>query len=278
MNGISLIIPTYRSPAYLDLCLRSAVEEKALNTTEIIVIVDGFVEESRPIVDKYGDTISVLELPENKGMAYALNLGVMNASNEFVFVINDDNVLPSHYDCRLVHPDNQNLHEKLVVTVAQVEPNPSIFNFMTHDFGRTAREFDYTGWMEYEKTVADNIHTDDGRIFPFVMSKKWYMTVGGFDTMYESPFWVDCDFWTRLELTRHISFARWHGMHLYHFGSASTKNRQDAEAEAFRRSEGPAAQLFQYKWGWLPNIVEAAQTRNNSKLPDVEVIRGIRIR
>ena len=50
---ISLIIPTYRNPKYLDICLRSAVGGRVNENNEIIVVVDGFVEESKEVLDKY---------------------------------------------------------------------------------------------------------------------------------------------------------------------------------------------------------------------------------
>ena len=38
---ISVIIPTYKSPEYLDLCLKSVFEGQK-NKNEIIVVADGF--------------------------------------------------------------------------------------------------------------------------------------------------------------------------------------------------------------------------------------------
>ena len=51
---ISLIIPTYRNPKYLDICLKSAVEGQInpKGKNEIIVVVDGFVEESKDVLKK----------------------------------------------------------------------------------------------------------------------------------------------------------------------------------------------------------------------------------
>ena len=88
---ISIIIPTYRNPEYLDICLKSCIEQQH-NENEIIVAVDGFIEESQHILDKYEKNISVLDLGQNQGMQTALNLGVMNATNEKIFIVNDDNV------------------------------------------------------------------------------------------------------------------------------------------------------------------------------------------
>ena len=42
-NMISVIIPTYKSPEYLDLCLESALKGQT-NQNEIIVVVDGYYE------------------------------------------------------------------------------------------------------------------------------------------------------------------------------------------------------------------------------------------
>ena len=94
---ISIIIPTYRNPAYLDLCLFSAIDQQGFDN-EIIVVVDGFIEESQEVLDKYKDNIKVLDLGENQGMQQALNLGVMNATNELILIVNDDNVFCKDYD------------------------------------------------------------------------------------------------------------------------------------------------------------------------------------
>ena len=58
---ISIIIPTYRNPEYLDICLKSCIEQQHYKN-EIIVAVDGFIEESQHILDKYKEHISILNL------------------------------------------------------------------------------------------------------------------------------------------------------------------------------------------------------------------------
>ena len=87
--SVSLIIPTYRNPKYLDICLKSAIEGQH-EINEIIVAVDGYIEESQSILDKYKDDIKILNLGQNQGMQMALNLGVYNANFETICIINDD--------------------------------------------------------------------------------------------------------------------------------------------------------------------------------------------
>jgi len=182
--AISLIIPTYRNPDYLDLCLKSAVENQ-VNENEIIVAVDCFADESQEILNKYKDKIVVLDLGENQGMQTALNLSVMNASNEIICIINDDNVLCKDWDVVI----EQDFDLNKVMTIEQIEPTgPSIFGFHIKDFGKKPIDFKYDEFINYEPIIRQNKFTKDGGIFPFVISKKNYMIVGGFDVLYQSPF------------------------------------------------------------------------------------------
>ena len=262
---ISIIIPTYRNPEYLDICLKSCIEQQH-NKNEIIVAVDGFIDESKEVLEKYKKQINVLDLGKNQGMQTALNLGVMNATNEKIFIVNDDNVFSKDFDLEI----EAQLKEKNVLTLNQIEPEgPGIFNFPVKDFGRNPKEFKYDEFIKYESSINKDELTIDGGIFPFAMYKKYYMAVGGFDVMYKSPFICDWDFFLKLDLIG-LGFTRTHNAHLYHFGSTATKNGN--EGEKFKATEGPAAQVFMYKWGIPPQLF-----KNNSHNPKHGItIKGIK--
>ena len=260
---ISLIIPTYRNPEYLDICLKSAIENQ-VNKNQIIVAIDGFIEESQHILDKYKSDIQILDLGQNQGMQTALNLAVYNATNEFLVIINDDNVLSKDWD-KLILDKAQ---EGFAFTINQIEPTgPGIFNFPIRDLGKHPNEFKYKEFLDYELTLRKDNLTLDGGIFPFVISKKDYMIVGGFDNMYQSPFICDWDFFLKLDLNG-TQFYRMNNLHFYHFGSAATKNGK--EGTKFKATEHPAAQVFMYKWGISPQLFE-----NNSHRPKGNNIKGI---
>tara|TARA_B100000780_G_scaffold25751_1_gene16305 strand:+ start:2543 stop:3349 length:807 start_codon:yes stop_codon:yes gene_type:complete len=265
--AISIIIPTYRSPEHLDLCLKSCIEQQA-NENEIIVSIDGFYNESKEVLDKYEDRVNILDLGNNQGMQTALNLGVMNATNEIIFIVNDDNVFCKDFDIAI--EEKLETNDKLVVTLNQIEPTgPGIFNFPVNDLGRTPKEFKYDEFIKYESSIKTKTTSPDGGIFPFAMYKKYYMAVGGFDTIYKSPFICDWDFFLKLELIG-LTFLRTNNAHLYHFGSSATKNGK--EAIKFKESEQPAANMFFYKWGIQPQLF-----KNNSHNPkNNKVIKGIK--
>jgi len=275
MNELSLIIPTYRNPEYLDLCLKSAIQNQVFKN-EILVVVDGFYEESESVLEKYKQFsyVHIVDLEENQGMQHALNVGAFNASNSLLLIINDDNVLCEDWDTRLLDYRNpivsSNNKSTTVVTINQIEPKgPSIFGFHIKDFGTSANEFKYEEFLKYERELAKpNITTPDGGIFPFLIRKKDYMRVGGFDTLYPSPFICDWDFFLKLQLSD-SDLVRTHSLSFYHFGSTATKKGK--ESLMFTQSEIAARETFKYKWGMEPRLY-----KNNLHGPKGHTVKGIK--
>ena len=268
---ITVIIPTYRNPIYLDLCLKSLTENKVLDSSQIIVVIDGYVEENQEVMQKY-PTVGFLPFEQNMGMQYAINAGVMQAETEYVFVVNDDNVFPSRWDERLQDTIKLMKNQNSVATVNQIEPTgPGMFNFPVMDLGQSVDTFKYEAFLENELKVSKNdLVTPDGHIFPFIISKKHFMAVGGLDTFYNSPNICDWDFFLKLELLG-FSFPRIHAIHLYHFGSVSTK--KNAESATFRAKEQAAVEQYMWKWGAPPHN----QIGTNSKIIPTRQFRGFTV-
>lgn len=272
---LTAIIPTYRNPDYLDLCLKSATENMVKDETEIIVVVDGFVEESNEVLAKYEHAVRVIELPKNMGMQYAINSGVAQANNEYVFVLNDDNVFGTEWDARLdpiidiCDFDGQRSHPNFVLTVNQVEPSPGMFYHRVNDLGQDVDAFRYTEWLEYEKFISDREDQEqlEGRIFPFIVKKKHYMAIGGMDTFYNSPNICDWDMFLKWELLD-FWFPRTYKVHLYHFGSVVTK--KNSESFEFAQRHQNAMAEYAWKWGANPHN----EPKTNSKIPPGRQFRG----
>ena len=94
---ISVIIPTYKAPEALEICIHSAIKNQ-VNTNQIIVVVDGFLDLNKHILEKYEEHICILDLEENQGLCKATNLGVYNAEFDKILIVNDDNVFPPELD------------------------------------------------------------------------------------------------------------------------------------------------------------------------------------
>jgi glycosyltransferase involved in cell wall biosynthesis len=252
---ISAIITTYKEPEALDLTLRSAIEGQA-NKNEIIVVVDGFYDINKEVLTKYKDHIQILDLEENVGMIRAMNLGHYNASNDLVFHVQDDNVFPYHWDKYIedVYVPGS------VVTPNQIEPTPSMFQqFHIKDLGRDPKTFDLQGFWEYENQISKRGVDMAGSTFPFLIGKKDYLKIGGFDESYPGPWVVDWEFFMKCEMAG-LSMFRTYNAHFYHFVSLGTKSPEQRAAASVKEQE--CHEYFYYKWGTQPKH----NPINNSKL------------
>jgi glycosyltransferase involved in cell wall biosynthesis len=247
MSKISVIICTYKEPEALDLCLKSCIKGcYNLSDVEIILVVDGFYNENKHVINKYKDGISVLNLEQNVGMIKAMNLGTYNASSELVFHVQDDNVFPKNWDFRLL----TDYKPGMVLTANQIEPYQSIFpQFNIKDLGRDPKTFDLRkGFWDYELTIRDSHKIEEtGSTFPFLISKVDYLKVGGFDETYPSPWVVDCEFFMKCKLIG-LKMIRTSNLHFYHFVSLGTQPTPEKQQEK-KIKELESLEYFKYKWG-----------------------------
>lgn len=90
---VSLVIPVYNSAPYLRQCLDSVVGQTYENL-EIICVNDGSVDDSLAILEEYAekdDRIRIFSKEnEGKGAASARNLGLKNATGEYIQFIDSD--------------------------------------------------------------------------------------------------------------------------------------------------------------------------------------------
>jgi len=235
---ISVIIPTYKSPEALDLCLESAIKGQ-VNKNEIIVVVDGFYELNKEVLEKYGEYISILNLEQNVGLCRGTNLGVYNATYDRVLIVNDDNVFPKAWDIILEVAYNSNS----VISPNQIEPRPSMFpQFIITDLGTDPKTFDLKGFWDYSYQVSQNLTEDNGSTLPIFMSKQKYIALGGWDENYEQGMVADWDFFLKCQLMG-LSMMRTYNCHFYHFASVSVNG------EKRRNAETQGHEYANYKWG-----------------------------
>lgn len=240
---ISVIIPTYKSPAALNLCLRSAIEGQ-VNANEIIVVVDGCYDLNKEVLEKWKDFIKVLGLKENVGLCRGTNLGVYNASNNKILIVNDDNVFPQHWDRIL----EEEWEEGAVITPNQIEPFPSMFSqFHIKDLGRDPRTFDLEDFWRYNyHVVSGDKKEESGSTLPIFMSRIDYLRVGGWDENYDLGMVADWDFFVKCQLSGLKMIRNWN-LHFYHFVSLSTMTPEKEQERRTSEQQGHA--YAKYKWG-----------------------------
>ena len=235
---ISIIIPTYKSPEMLDLCLKSAIEGQ-VNKNQIIVVVDGFYDINKEVLEKYAKSIDILTLDDNVGLCRATNLGVYNAKYELILIVNDDNVFPLGWDVELLKDYVPNA----VISPNQIEPTPSMFKqFHIRDCGRDVKTFSLENYWKYEEPLRGLFPDETGSTLPIFMSKVDYLRVGGWDENYEQGMVADWDFFLKCQLSG-LKMLRTYNAHFYHFASVSVNG------EKRRNAEVQGHEYAKYKWG-----------------------------
>jgi O-antigen biosynthesis protein len=235
---ISVIIPTYKSPEALDLCLRSAIEGQ-LFKNQIIVVVDGFYDINKDVLEKYSSHIDILNIEENVGLCRGTNLGVYNAQHDKVLIVNDDNVFPVNWDRDLL----ESYKENSVVSPNQIEPNPSMFSqFHIQNLGTDPKTFNLKEFWRYEVNIMKNQIDETGSTLPIFMSKIDYLKVGGWDENYEQGMVADWDFFLKCQLSG-LKMLRTYKVHFYHFASVSVNGEKRQQAEQ------NGHEYAKYKWG-----------------------------
>ena len=235
---ISVIIPTYKSPEYLDLCLESAIKGQQ-NKNQIIVVVDGHYDINNEVLNKHSEHIDILNIEQNVGLCKGTNLGVMNARYDKVLIVTDDNVFPTEWDTIL----QLNWVSGAIISPNQIEPFPSMFSqFHINDLGKTVDEFNLNKFWEYEKYISKEKQDGFGSTLPIFMSKLDYLKIGGWDENYQLGMVADWDFFLKANLNS-LALIRLYNLHFYHFASASTNGESRIKAE---RS---GHEYAKYKWG-----------------------------
>ncbi|MBP9866967.1 MAG: glycosyltransferase [Candidatus Pacebacteria bacterium] len=98
---ISIIIPTYNRAKQLKVCLESIYKQNYTENFELIVVDDGSKDDTKNIV--YGfcgsDKRIVIKYiyEENKGCAFARNIGIDQAEGEYIFFTDDDCIVPENW-------------------------------------------------------------------------------------------------------------------------------------------------------------------------------------
>lgn len=271
---LSVVIPAYKSPDHLKICIDSLLMGlRHQQRVQVILVFDGHSDLYDGVIP-HSDCIEIIDLPVNKGMAYAINVGVSAALYKNVLIINEDNVFPMQWDVPLIHDlCIGNTSNDTCFTINQIEPGKSIYDFINYDLGKTPKEFNYHEFIKYEQSKrAPNgpnlykIHDYGGGVFPFLVNKKHFMMVGGFDTLYPNAYIVDWDFFLKLELAG-VQLHKYNGIALYHFVGSS-----ESEIEIKRREqEVLSAKTYLYKWGHMP----IRNKITNSHIPKNTLLKGI---
>ena len=91
---VSVIIVNYNVKYFLELCLRSVLNAVHTLEVEVIVIDNQSSDGSLPFLIPKFPTVNFIDAGTNLGFGKASNLGLANATGEYILFLNPDTVLP----------------------------------------------------------------------------------------------------------------------------------------------------------------------------------------
>jgi glycosyltransferase involved in cell wall biosynthesis len=262
-NNIGVIIPTYKEPDYLDLCIESLYKNCNNNDNfDVYVIIDGHYKINEKVIEKYknlhNNNFKYINLKQNEGLSYSTNIGVHYCQSNYLLIVNDDNVFPKDWDKILLdkYKTISETESNFFIVPNQIEPKPSIFKqYNIKSFGTKIKEFNLDEFTEYELSIKSLLKDDyTGWTFPLFMKRTDYLKVGGWDLSYKSPHIVDLDFFTKLQLNK-MKSIRIYNCSFYHFGGKATKNTDEMTTinkNEFTTKEQMAFKYFFDKWEFPP--------------------------
>lgn len=236
---VSIIITSYfeKSKAYLELCLKS-VRNLAYPKDAIEIIVVG----RKDYLPRFEGVKTVSPNEVKFWPPVGLNYGIMKATGEYIFVLNDDTICTRNSLSNLVYTLENNPQVGLVMPIS----NDQQSRYMA-DVGISARPYklgelepraselmdhwsQYAPALSYHQTLC---------IYAFLMKRSVYFDVGPFDEKLIGQ--DDIDYTLRIGQKGYLNAIAYHAI-VYHFGGVSADQTFSAETRE------KSMQLFNDKW------------------------------
>lgn len=210
---VSIIVPVRNRANVLPRCIHSALAQTHANH-EILIVDDGS-EDDTPVIAKALATrfaqISFVGERQNRGAAFARNLGAEHAAGEFLaFLDSDDEWMP----------------EKLAAQIAFLRENPTAVAASCRTLFRYGWPFDRVGGPRPGMFTAAEVFAENkGGCSSMLVRKKAFDAIGGFNP--DLPSCQDWDLWARLAQVGKIGAVA-PAFVIYHFdGGARISSRVD---------------------------------------------------
>lgn len=110
MKSVTVLIPVYNGAEYIENCIKSLLNQ-TYNNFKILVVNDGSTDNTLEVLKKYPD-VDVISYEKNRGISYALNLGIENIDTDYIIRMDADDI--SHYD-------------RIRIQVKFMDNNPTVF-------------------------------------------------------------------------------------------------------------------------------------------------------
>jgi glycosyltransferase involved in cell wall biosynthesis len=241
---ISIIIPSFNQGRYIDATLRSVLEQK-YSALELIVMDACSTDETKGILEKHREQITVLDIARDRGQSHAINKGLARMTGDVWAYLNSDDLL-NPGSLERISGFFRDPSVDWIGAVSTIFDEAGDHGFVAPQEPRSVREV-LTPW-----------HRSVQHVFPCsnvcFMRRSIYQRIGGFDESFHYS--MDMEYYTR---------ALFNGFHLHRVSEVlgrwrwheESKTVRDGQAYRFLEEELRIAGIYA---GQLP-VAEAASLR-----------------
>ena len=189
---ISVIIPTFNRAEMVCRCVRSVLDTK-WPSLEVIVVDDCSPDDTATkIKEKFGEAVKYIRNAKNSFQAVSRNNGAKIATGDFLFFLDDDNIVDKDIFSEVAKAFEENPKLGLVAPMA-VHMRPGKENIIW------SLGSDFNIWTSQPKDHCPNLPIDElpesPKSYPtsyypngFIVPRKVFDAVGGFDEKYVQIF------------------------------------------------------------------------------------------
>lgn len=119
---VSVIISLFNYSDYIKTAIESVISDETKPLTEIVIVDDCSTDNSLDIVKSYlgfDSHITIIAKSENSGLVETRNLGILNSSGDYVFILDADNQI--NKDCLIEHFNFLKVNTEFIACYAKIE-------------------------------------------------------------------------------------------------------------------------------------------------------------
>ena len=182
---ISIVYPSFNGEPYLKKNLDSIKNLTNLDEVELVIVDNNSTDLTIKLIESYKNKIKIKLINKkiNIGFAKGCNIGVINASGEFIFITNQDTIFPQNFFESLLNIYRKYKKEKeIIISPALVFNSNKIhyFGAKLHFLG-----FSYTPNM-YKKIPKKHstFKTLKAAGCSIFMKKNTFLNLNGYDSFF----------------------------------------------------------------------------------------------
>lgn len=247
---VSVIVVTHNNWIFTERCLNSLLRHTAYPRFEIIVVDNASTDETpaRLLQLSYPDIKTIL-LSENNGFAEGNNIGILNATGDYVVLLNNDTIVSQDWLPRLLRPFKTDPQIAAVGPMSNYVGNDQKLDFFVGDENHGANEVWLHEFYElYDRRIR---YTEMLGFFCVAIKKEIFKELGPLDKKFGTGMFEDDDYCLRM---RHAGYrlAVAEDAFVYHKGSATFNQWDEKQKNSlFQHNQS----FFESKWGrkWEPH-------------------------